>query len=125
MEKLIAKSQMIMLPGGFSGGDEPDGSGKFIATTFRNPRIAEQVNNLLKNRDGLMLGICNGFQALIKLGLVPYGEIRELKANIFHIWLIQELLPLSHRGLQMSTQAMCLLFPCHTVRADFWLMLKL
>ena len=67
MEKLIAKSQMIMLPGGFSGGDEPDGSGKFIATTFRNPRIAEQVNNLLKNRDGLMLGICNGFQALIKL----------------------------------------------------------
>ena len=81
MEKLIAKSQMIMLPGGFSGGDEPDGSGKFIATTFRNPRIAEQVNNLLKNRDGLMLGICNGFQALIKLGLVPYGEIRELKAN--------------------------------------------
>ena len=76
MEKLIAKSQMIMLPGGFSGGDEPDGSGKFIATTFRNPRIAEQVNNLLKNRDGLMLGICNGFQALIKLGLVPYGEIR-------------------------------------------------
>ena len=81
MEKLIAKSQMIMLPGGFSGGDEPDGSGKFIATTFRNPRIAEQVNNLLKNRDGLMLGICNGFQALIKLGLVPYGEIRELKAD--------------------------------------------
>ena len=81
MEKLIAKSQMIMLPGGFSGGDEPDGSGKFIATTFRNPRIAGQVNNLLKNRDGLMLGICNGFQALIKLGLVPYGEIRELKAN--------------------------------------------
>lgn len=136
MEKLIAKSQMIMLPGGFSGGDEPDGSGKFIATTFRNPRIAEQVNNLLKNRDGLMLGICNGFQALIKLGLVPYGEIRELKAmirrshstqsaDIFHIWLIQELLPLSHRGLQMSTQAMCLLFPCHTVRADLWLMLKL
>ena len=81
VEMLIAKSQMIMLPGGFSGGDEPDGSGKFIATTFRNPRIAEQVNNLLKNRDGLMLGICNGFQALIKLGLVPYGEIRELKAN--------------------------------------------
>ncbi len=81
MEKLIAKSQMIMLPGGFSGGDEPDGSGKFIATTFRNPRIANQVNELLKNRDGLMLGICNGFQALIKLGLVPYGEIRELGEN--------------------------------------------
>lgn len=79
MEEIIKSSQMIMLPGGFSGGDEPDGSGKFIATTFRNPRIANAVNELLKNRDGLMLGICNGFQALIKLGLVPYGEIRELK----------------------------------------------
>ena len=79
MEQIIKSSQMIMLPGGFSGGDEPDGSGKFIATTFRNPRVAEAVNDLLKNRDGLMLGICNGFQALIKLGLVPYGEIRELK----------------------------------------------
>ncbi len=81
MEAIIKTSQMIMLPGGFSGGDEPDGSGKFIATTFRNPRIAEAVNELLKNRDGLMLGICNGFQALIKLGLVPYGEITELKPN--------------------------------------------
>ena len=79
MEQIINSSQMIMLPGGFSGGDEPDGSGKFIATTFRNPRISNAVNELLKNRDGLMLGICNGFQALIKLGLVPYGEIRELK----------------------------------------------
>ena len=79
MVKMIGESQMIMLPGGFSGGDEPDGSGKFIATTFRNPRVAEAVSELLKNRDGLMLGICNGFQALIKLGLVPYGEIRALK----------------------------------------------
>ena len=79
MVRLINESQMIMLPGGFSGGDEPDGSGKFIATTFRNPRVSEAVNDLLKNRDGLMLGICNGFQALIKLGLVPYGEIRDLK----------------------------------------------
>ena len=79
MEQIIKSSQMITLPGGFSGGDEPDGSGKFIATTFRNPRVAEAVNDLLKNRDGLMIGICNGFQALIKLGLVPYGEIRELK----------------------------------------------
>ncbi len=79
MTEIISRSQMIMLPGGFSGGDEPDGSGKFIATTFRNPRVAEAVNEFLKNRDGLMLGICNGFQALIKLGLVPYGEIRELK----------------------------------------------
>ncbi len=81
MVRLIEQSQMIMLPGGFSGGDEPDGSGKFIATTFRNPRVSEAVNNLLKNRDGLMLGICNGFQALIKLGLVPYGEIRDLKPD--------------------------------------------
>ncbi len=79
MVQLIQGAQMIMLPGGFSGGDEPDGSGKFIATTFRNPRVAEAVNDLLKNRDGLMLGICNGFQALIKLGLVPYGEIRDLQ----------------------------------------------
>lgn len=79
MVEIINRSQIIMFPGGFSGGDEPDGSGKFIATAFRNPRVAEAVNNLLQNRDGLMLGICNGFQALIKLGLVPYGEIRELK----------------------------------------------
>ena len=74
----IAESQIVMFPGGFSGGDEPDGSGKFIATTFRNPYISEQVSELLKNRDGLMLGICNGFQALIKLGLVPYGEIVDI-----------------------------------------------
>ncbi|MBR5774283.1 MAG: phosphoribosylformylglycinamidine synthase subunit PurQ, partial [Clostridia bacterium] len=74
----IAESQIVMLPGGFSGGDEPDGSGKFIATTFRNPYISEQVSELLKNRDGLMLGICNGFQALIKLGLVPYGKIVDI-----------------------------------------------
>lgn len=73
--KLIEKSQIIMLPGGFSGGDEPDGSGKFITSFFRNPLIKEKVNELLNNRDGLMLGICNGFQALIKLGLVPFGEI--------------------------------------------------
>ena len=79
MVRIIDNSQIIMIPGGFSGGDEPDGSGKFIATTFRNPRVSEAVNTLLKKRDGLMLGICNGFQALIKLGLVPYGEIRELK----------------------------------------------
>ncbi|MCR5176433.1 MAG: phosphoribosylformylglycinamidine synthase [Anaerovibrio sp.] len=76
--KGIKSSQIIMLPGGFSGGDEPDGSGKFIAAMFRNPRIKEAVHDLLHRRDGLMLGICNGFQALIKLGLVPYGEIRDL-----------------------------------------------
>lgn len=78
MSELINNSQIIMLPGGFSGGDEPDGSGKFIATAFRNPRVKESVMDLLNNRDGLILGICNGFQALIKLGLVPYGEIREI-----------------------------------------------
>ena len=70
---------MVVIPGGFSAGDEPDGSGKFIAAVFRNPEIKEAVMNLLNKRDGLMLGICNGFQALIKLGLVPYGEIRELR----------------------------------------------
>lgn len=79
--KGIRSSQMIMLPGGFSGGDEPDGSGKFIAAMFRNPRIKEEVMKLLNKRDGLMLGICNGFQALIKLGLVPYGDIRDLSES--------------------------------------------
>ncbi|MFZ3129632.1 MAG: phosphoribosylformylglycinamidine synthase subunit PurQ, partial [Desulfosporosinus sp.] len=78
MVKKIGQSQIVMIPGGFSAGDEPDGSGKFIATMFRNPRIKEAVLELLKQRDGLMLGICNGFQALIKLGLVPYGEIRDI-----------------------------------------------
>ena len=78
MVEEIESSQIIMLPGGFSGGDEPEGSGKFIATTFRNPKVKEAVTKLLNNRDGLMLGICNGFQALIKLGLVPYGEIKEI-----------------------------------------------
>ncbi len=73
----IADSQMIFIPGGFSGGDEPDGSAKFITAFFRNPAIKEQVTRLLNDRDGLMCGICNGFQALIKLGLVPYGEIRD------------------------------------------------
>ncbi len=74
--KAISQSQIIMFPGGFSAGDEPDGSGKFIATAFRNAKISEEVMKLLNERDGLALGICNGFQALIKLGLVPYGEIR-------------------------------------------------
>ena len=74
----ISRANIVAFPGGFSGGDEPDGSGKFIATTFRNPYIAEEIEKLLGQRDGLILGICNGFQALIKLGLVPYGEIRPL-----------------------------------------------
>jgi phosphoribosylformylglycinamidine synthase len=78
---MIDNSQIVMIPGGFSGGDEPDGSGKFIATAFRNPYVKEAVMKLLKERDGLMLGICNGFQALIKLGLVPYGEIRDINEN--------------------------------------------
>ena len=81
MVKEIETSQIVMLPGGFSGGDEPEGSGKFIATTFRNPKVSEAVSRLLNCRDGLMLGICNGFQALIKLGLVPYGEIVDIKEN--------------------------------------------
>lgn len=77
----IKSSQIIMLPGGFSAGDEPDGSGKFIATVFRNPRVQEAINEFLTQKDGLMLGICNGFQVLIKLGLVPYGEIRVPSEN--------------------------------------------
>ncbi len=75
--KSINNSQIIAFPGGFSGGDEPDGSGKFIATTFKNEQISNAVMELLYKRDGLAIGICNGFQALIKLGLVPYGDIRE------------------------------------------------
>ena len=78
LAKRIEQSQILMFPGGFSGGDEPDGSGKFIAALFREPHVKAAVQNLL-DRDGLILGICNGFQALIKLGLVPYGEIRDLK----------------------------------------------
>jgi phosphoribosylformylglycinamidine synthase len=81
MKQKINNSQIIMLPGGFSAGDEPEGSGKFIATVFRNPVLAEAVMELIKQRDGLVLGICNGFQALVKLGLLPYGEIRELDEN--------------------------------------------
>jgi phosphoribosylformylglycinamidine synthase len=74
-EKAISQAQIIMFPGGFSAGDEPDGSAKFFATAFQNAKIKEAVNKLLNERDGLALGICNGFQAIIKLGLVPYGEI--------------------------------------------------
>ena len=77
----IAQSQIVFIPGGFSGGDEPDGSAKFITAFFRNPAIKEQVTRLLEDRDGLMLGICNGFQALIKLGLVPFGKIVDTDDN--------------------------------------------
>ena len=75
LEKAIMSAQMIIFPGGFSGGDEPDGSGKFIVSLFRNERLMNAVHELLKNRDGLVLGICNGFQALIKMGLLPFGQI--------------------------------------------------
>lgn len=81
MAKRMAKAQIIMFPGGFSAGDEPEGSGKFIATLFRNPVLSEALESLLYQRDSLALGICNGFQALIKLGLLPYGKIQPLKAD--------------------------------------------
>ncbi len=80
-EKEIRNAQILMFPGGFSAGDEPDGSGKFIATAFRNAKITDAVNDMLKQRDGLVLGICNGFQAIIKLGLVPYGEVTPQKED--------------------------------------------
>ena len=82
LEKEISTSQILALSGGFSAGDEPDGSGKFIANVLRENRIADSVMNLIKNRDGLVLGICNGFQALIKVGLVPYGEIRTVTEDM-------------------------------------------
>ena len=81
LSRLIDESQILMIPGGFSGGDEPGGSAKLIASYLRNPRIAESIMNLLEQRDGLILGICNGFQALLRLGLLPYGEIRDLKSD--------------------------------------------
>ena len=76
-EKAISQAQMIMFPGGFSAGDEPDGSAKFFATAFQNAKIREAVEKLLQERDGLALGICNGFQALIKLGLVPSARSKD------------------------------------------------
>ena len=78
LEQAIKKAQIMMLPGGFSAGDEPEGSGKFIATFLRNEKLKNAITDLLENRDGLMIGICNGFQALIKLGLLPYGKIMPL-----------------------------------------------
>ncbi len=82
LKKEIDQAQIIMLPGGFSAGDEPDGSAKFIATMFRNPKIKDSVMKLLNERDGLILGICNGFQALIKLGLLPYGKIIDIEEDM-------------------------------------------
>ena len=81
LEKAIQSAQMIVFPGGFSGGDEPDGSGKYIVSLFKNKRLTDAVHGLIQNRDGLILGICNGFQALIKLGLLPYGQISSLTAE--------------------------------------------
>ena len=81
LEQAIQGAQMVVLPGGFSGGDEPEGSGKFIASFLRNPALSDAIMDLLHHRDGLMLGICNGFQALVKLGLVPFGEIRPMDEN--------------------------------------------
>ena len=81
LAKAIRRCQILMLPGGFSAGDEPDGSGKFIAALFHSPSLSEAVMQLLNERDGLVLGICNGFQALIKLGLLPYGQIRPLSED--------------------------------------------
>ena len=81
-EQEIQNSQIIMLPGGFSAGDEPDGSGKFIAAVFRNPRLKEAVYKHLHEKDGLILGICNGCQALVKLGLVPYGDILDMNESM-------------------------------------------
>lgn len=78
LEAAIQKAQIIMLPGGFSAGDEPEGSGKFIATVLRNPKLKDAITDLLDNREGLMIGICNGFQALVKLGLLPYGRIKTM-----------------------------------------------
>ncbi|MDE6880190.1 MAG: phosphoribosylformylglycinamidine synthase subunit PurQ, partial [Oscillospiraceae bacterium] len=77
LEEAIGHGQIVFLPGGFSGGDEPDGSAKFIVSFLRNPRLTDAIHDLIRNRDGLMLGICNGFQALVKLGLIPFGEIRD------------------------------------------------
>lgn len=81
LAEAVNKAQILFLPGGFSGGDEPEGSAKFITSTFRNPKVEEAIMRLYKDRDGLILGICNGFQALIKLGLLPYGEIRAQKED--------------------------------------------
>ena len=81
LERAIQNAQILFLPGGFSGGDEPEGSAKLIVSFFRNPRLTDAVHGLLKHRDGLMLGICNGFQALLKLGLLPRGEITPVDGN--------------------------------------------
>ena len=84
LEVAIKQANIVMLPGGFSAGDEPEGSGKFIATVLKNPRLKAAITDLLDNRDGLMIGICNGFQALVKLGLLPYGKFKKCLKMIQH-----------------------------------------
>ena len=105
----IAKSQIIFIPGGFSGGDEPDGSGKFITAVFRNDAVKEAVTELLERRDGLMCGICNGFQALIKLGLVPYGRIIDARGSR----------RICRRGSRRPSPARYIPSRSRTARADF------
>jgi phosphoribosylformylglycinamidine synthase len=102
-EEFIKESRMIVIPGGFSGGDEPDGSGKFITAFFRNPRLKESIHELLEKRDGLILGICNGFQALIKLGLVPFGRIVELSPEPSAALRGSEASPPDHPTLTFNT----------------------
>ena len=128
----IRESQIVMLPGGFSGGDEPDGSAKFITAFFRAPEVTEAVRDLLQARDGLMLGICNGFQALIKLGLVPYGDIRPMDETCptltFNTIGRHQSTPGAHaRGvqpeplaLQVQRRATCTPLPSATARAALW-----
>ena len=136
MEKLIAKSQMIMLPGGFSGGDEPDGSGKLLQQHSATRELQSRLTTFSRIVTVLCSVSVTDSRLLSSSDLFLTAKSESLKqmirrshstqsADIFHIWLIQELLPLSHRGLQMSTQAMYLQFPYHTARADLWLMLKL
>ena len=126
-EKAIDQAQIIMFPGGFSAGDEPDGSAKFFATAFQNAKIKEAVMKLINERDGLALGICNGFQALIKLGLVPYGEICGQKADsptltfntigrIFPRWFIRRLLVINLLGCRRHSLAVYTVTRLHMVK---------
>ncbi len=129
-EKAIDQAQIIMFPGGFSAGDEPDGSAKFFATAFQNAKIKEAVMKLLNERDGLALGICNGFQALIKLGLVPYGEICGQKARfsytdktpsdvIYPRWFIPRLLVINLHGFRRHSLAVYTVTRLHMVKGRF------
>jgi phosphoribosylformylglycinamidine synthase len=113
LKEKINQSQIVAIPGGFSAGDEPDGSGKFIAAIFRNPHIRDAVMDLLNQRDGLMIGICNGFQALIKLGLVPFGDIRDMDENSPTLTVNQIGRHISHMVRTRITSALSPWFLCH------------